>query len=176
MKKLMLFAAAAVFSLSSVNAQDVSFGALAGLSISSAKVDSGGFSATESETGFHIGAFADIPLSDTFGVQPELTYTISGDVSLINVNAIAKYNVSEEFNIQLGPQIGFVGGDFGDFLDDADDTTKLNLQLAAGAGYNINENIFVQARYGFQLNNHYTGDADLDINVNSLTVGVGYRF
>ena len=133
-------------------------------------------SASESETGFHIGAFADIPISEAFGVQPELTYTISGDVSLFNINAIAKYNVSEKFNIQLGPQVGFVGGDFGDGLDDIDDTTKVNFQLAIGAGYNINENIFVQARYGFQLNNHYTGDADIDIDVNSFTLGVGYRF
>lgn len=179
MKKLMLFAAAAVFSLSSVNAQETTFGALAGLSIQSLSVDlGGGLSASDSETGFHIGAFAEIGISDQFSVQPEVTYSMAGDFSLIAVNAIAKYHVSEEFNIQLGPQIGFAGGDAFDAFESlaGDDTTSLNLQLAAGAGYDINENIFVQARYGFQLNDHYTGDADASWQVSTLSVGVGYKF
>jgi opacity protein-like surface antigen len=67
-------------------------------------------------------------------------------------------------------------GDFADFLDSIDDTTKLNLQLAVGVGYDIDESFFVQARYGFQLNDHFTGDGDGEIKFNSLTVGVGYKF
>ncbi|MEM5566221.1 porin family protein [Psychroserpens sp. AS72] len=176
MKKLMLLAAVAVFGLSSANAQEVAFGALGGLSIQSLSVDlGGGLDATDSETGFHIGAFADIGISDEFSVQPELTYSIAGDFSMFSVNAIAKYSVSEEFNIQLGPQVGFAGGDAFDALGD-DDITSLNLQLAAGAGYDINENIFVQARYGFQLNDHYTGDGDFSWQVNTISLGVGYKF
>lgn len=84
--------------------------------------------------------------------------------------------MSEEFNIQLGPQIGFVGGDFGDYIDSIDDSTKLNLQLALGAGYNISEELFVQVRYGFQLNDHYTGDADVSLKVSGFAASVGYRF
>lgn len=172
----MLFAVVAVFGLFNVNAQETSFGVLGGLSIHSAKAEAGGFSATTSETGFHIGGFAQIGISEEFSVQPELTYSIAGDLAMFSLNAIAKYNVSEEFNIQLGPQVGLVGGDFGDALDATDDTTKMNLQLAAGVGYDINEDIFVQARYGFQLNDHYTGDADASWKVNTLSVGVGYKF
>jgi hypothetical protein len=96
MKKLFL-AAFAVFAFASVNAQE--FGALAGFSNVSA--DFGGES--DSEAGFHIGAFAQLELSDQFSLQPELTYTAAGDFAMLNVNAIAKYAVSEEFNIQLGP-------------------------------------------------------------------------
>lgn len=173
MKKL-FFAAFAVFAFASVQAQ--TFGVLGGLSMMSAKAEAGSFSATESETGFHLGGFAELELSDQFMLQPEVTYTIAGDVSILGINAIAKYNVSDDFNIQLGPQIGFVGGDFGDALDDIDDTTKLNLQLALGAGYNINEELFVQARYGFQLNDHYTGDADASYKVSGFAVSVGYKF
>ncbi|WCO03027.1 porin family protein [Psychroserpens ponticola] len=179
MKKLMLFAAAAVFSLTNVNAQETTFGALAGLSIQSLTVDIGGIgSVSDSETGFHIGGFANIGISDQFSVQPEVTYAMAGDFSMISVNAIAKYAVSDEFNVQLGPQIGFAGGDAFDAFDKSTDgdSTSMNLQLAAGVGYDINENIFVQARYGFQLNDHFTGDGDFSWKVNTISLGVGYKF
>ncbi len=173
MKKLFL-AAFAVFAFASVNAQDTTFGATAGLTILSPDVD--GLDA-DSETGFHIGAFAEFGLSDSFSVQPELTYAMAGDISMIALNALAKYHITEEFNIHAGPQIGFAGGDDIDALDDAiEDFTKLNLQLAVGVGYDITEEIFAQARYGFQLNDHFTGDGDGSIKINTLTFGVGYRF
>jgi len=169
MKKLFL-AAFAVLAFTSVNAQG--FGALAGFSNVSADFDG----ESESESGFHLGAFAQFELAESISLQPEVTYTMAGDFSAIGLNVIGRYAVSEEFNIQLGPQVGFVGGDVGDFLDAFEDTTKLNIGLAAGVGYDINENFMVQARYGFQLNNHYTGDGDFDIKFNTLSVGIGYKF
>ncbi|WP_282043503.1 porin family protein [Winogradskyella flava] len=174
MKKLFL-AAFAVFAFASVNAQDTTFGATAGLTILSPDVEGGD---VDSETGFHIGAFAEIGISDQFSIQPELTYAMAGDISMIALNAMAKYHVSEEFNIHAGPQIGFAGGDDIDDIEDilGDDFTKLNLQLAIGVGYDITEEIFAQARYGFQLNDHFTGDEDFGIKINTITIGVGYRF
>ena len=173
MKKILMAAAIAVFGFT-VNAQDTTFGATAGLTLLTpdvTDVDS------DSETGFHIGAFAEFGLSDSFSIQPELTYASAGDFSMISLNAMAKYNVSEEFNIHAGPALGFAGGDAIDALDDLiDDFTKLNIQLAVGLGYDITEEIFAQARYGFQLNNHFTGEGDGEIKINTITVGVGYRF
>jgi opacity protein-like surface antigen len=175
MKKLLLMAAIAVFGLTNVNAQDTTFGALAGFSSLSLDITDFG---SDSETGFHIGAFAEIGISDSFSVQPELTYTSVKDLSVISLNAMAKYHVSEEFNIQAGPQIGFIGGDIADALEDltGDDFTKLNLQLAIGVGYDFSDVLFAQARYGFQLNNHFTGEGDGEIKINALTVGIGYKF
>ncbi len=173
MKKLFL-AAFAVFAFASVSAQ-TTFGATAGLTILSPDVEGAD---EDSETGFHIGVFTELGLSDDFSIQPELTYAMAGDVSMIALNAIAKYHVSEEFNIQLGPQIGFAGGDDIDDIEEflGDDFTKLNIQLAVGVGYDITEDIFAQARYGFQLNDHFTGDGDFGIKINTITVGVGYKF
>ncbi|MDT0557447.1 porin family protein [Ichthyenterobacterium sp. W332] len=168
MKKL-FFAALAVFAFASVDAQ-TGFGLTAGYS--NVSIDG------ESGSGFNVGAFADIGISDSFSVQPELVYTNSSseDVTynLFNVNAMAKYHVSEEFSILAGPQIGFASGDVPDALDMAfgDDFSSLNLQLALGVAYSFTENIFAQARYGFQLNEHVEGIG----SVNTLNVGVGYRF
>lgn len=168
MKKLFL-AAFAVFAFASVNAQD--FGVFA-------NYVSNSFDGNDNASGFNIGVLAEFSVSDQFSVQPEVAYTSSSDndvsYNLINVNAMARYNVSEEFSILAGPQLGFASGDIPDALDDAfgDDFSSLNLQLAAGLAYDITEEIFAQARYGFQLNEHVDGIGA----VNTLTVGVGYRF
>lgn len=174
MKKILL-PAFAVCSFINAQAQQ-SIGVLGGLSILSAKSEVASFSASDSYTGFNIAAFTEFELSEQFDIQPELTYTISGDVSIFGINGIAKYNILEEFNIQAGPQIGFVGGDYGDALDALDNATKLNFQMALGAGYKINEDLMVQARYGFQLNNHYTGGSDLSYKVSGFVASVGYTF
>ena len=167
MKKLFL-AAFAVFAFASVDAQN--FGVAAGY----ANVSIDG----ESGSGFYARLFAGFDISDEFGVQPEVGYTSakSNDASynLINVNALAVYSVSEEFSLMAGPQVGFASGDVADALDATfgDDFSSLNFQLAVGAAYNITEEIFADARYGFQLNEHVEGLG----SVNTLTVGVGYRF
>lgn len=159
------------------NAQDFSYGVLANLNSTSISLDGGEGSASDSEIGFGIGGFADFSFSDELHLQPELLYSFIKDLSIININAIAKYYVSDEFNVQAGPQIGILGGDaiqgFADILGEA---SKLSLQLAIGAGYEITDQIFVQARYGFQLNDSYTGDGDASLKFNNLTVGAGYRF
>lgn len=180
MIKLILITALALVGFNS-NAQDLNFGLLTGASFMSGDSELPVIGeSSESETGFHIGAFAEFDLSENFSLQPELTYESVGgdiDVNFINLNAIAKYEVAEGFSLQLGPQFAQAGGDNVDETEDAlgDDFTKLGIRLAFGAGYDINENIFAQARYGFQLNDHITADvASLTFNV--LNISIGYRF
>ncbi len=174
MKKLLLLAVLAVFGLTNVNAQ-TQFGVTAGysnVSLGDSDLDNG--------SGFNVGAFAVIEISEAFSVQPELGYMAStsstaGDptYNLFNVNAMARYNVSEDFAILAGPQFGFASGDIPDLLDALDpDFSSLNLALGAGVSYNFVDNFFAQARYAFQLNEHSDGLGA----VNVLSVGVGYSF
>jgi len=175
MKKLLLTVAIAVFGIIGTQAQTTSFGVMGGLSMFSPAGDVDG----DSETGFHVGAMANLGISESFAVQPELTYAMAGDLSMININAIAKYYVTDGLNLQAGPQIGFIGGDTADALDElfGDDYSSMNIAIGTGLGYDITENFFAQARYAFQLNSHYSGDLDgADFKFNALTVSVGYKF
>jgi len=175
MKKLLFILALGV--CISVSAQ-TSFGVSAGY-VNNAIVDG------DSGSGFNIGALVELELSESFSIQPEFVYTNStitgggadATYNLFSVNALAKYAVSEDFSLLAGPQIGFASGELPDALDAllGDDFTSLNLQLAVGAAYNITESFFVQARYGFQLNDHSQVD-NVEAQVNTLSIGVGYRF
>ena len=66
-KKIFL-CAFAVFAFAIVDAQI--FGAKAGVKFASNKVEFEGVSATGSETGFYVGVFAQIELSEKFAFQP----------------------------------------------------------------------------------------------------------
>ena len=170
MKKIFLLLF--VLTFYSVNAQKI--GVLAGFTSQMFDVDGAD---SESESGFHLGVFTNFDLSEKIGLQPEVTYSSVEDFSMISINGIFKYHLSEDFNLQLGPKIGFAGGDIADALDEllGDDCTKLNLHLALGLGYNFSDNLMAQARYGLQLNDHFTGD-DGGIKVNTLSIGLGYKF
>ncbi len=127
MKKIFL-TAAAVFAISFANAQDVKYGAKAGLNISSATGDTQIFGDLSSKVGLQLGGFAEIKISDKFSIQPELLYSAQGakskyfevdgldtytykdtqKLAYLNIPVMAKYYVAEGFSLEAGPQLGFL--------------------------------------------------------------------
>lgn len=150
MKKL-FFAAIAVMAFGAANAQETKFGVKAGADFASAE---GGYS----ETGFFVGGFATIGISDAFAVQPEVLYVgLPDDASFLNVPILAKYTFAEKFSVMAGPELLY------SFNAEED---EFQLNIGVGAGYQITENIDASVRYSIG------GDKSLD----GLFVGVGYKF
>lgn len=126
MKKLFFFSVFALFSIAALNAQEVNFGAKAGVNFAS--ITGEDTDDLDGRTSFHIGVVTEISVSEKFSVQPELLYSsqgatmeesysedgysvkVDGTVKLdyINIPIIAKYYVAEGFSIEAGPQIGFL--------------------------------------------------------------------
>ena len=128
MKKV-LFAAVAVFAFGAANAQDMSFGAKAGLNVATL---TGDVEDANSLIGAHAGVFAEFKISDKFSFQPELLFSMQGakqeasstessggvtftedyeskiKLSYINIPLMAKFYVAEKFSLEAGPQIGFL--------------------------------------------------------------------
>jgi hypothetical protein len=80
MKKVFL-TAVAVFGFAFANAQEVKYGAKAGLNLSNFAGDLEGAS---TKAGFQIGGYAEIKISDKFAVQPELLFSAQGAKSKIS--------------------------------------------------------------------------------------------
>lgn len=130
MKKHVLLIAAAIFSFGAMQAQEIRFGAKAGVNFASVGGDE--TDDVDGKTGFHIGGLVEIMITDEFGVQPELLYSAQGSKSeftedlgggffdimgkytqktkldYINIPIMAKYYVTEGLAIEAGPQIGFL--------------------------------------------------------------------
>jgi long-subunit fatty acid transport protein len=125
MKKVIL-SLVAVMAFGFANAQDVKYGAKAGLGLSSVS----GLNNGKSLIGFNIGGFAEIGLDDKFSFQPELLFTSAGakssyseisggykgsyslklSFSHINIPLMLKYKVADKISLEAGPQIGFLIG------------------------------------------------------------------
>ncbi|MDO5655396.1 MAG: porin family protein [Flavobacteriaceae bacterium] len=159
----------ALFTMSALNAQS-GFGVNGGLLMGMGKSDYMGHSSSDSEAGFYVGVFKQFPLGEGFELQPALNAGLINDVFLLQIPVIFKYYVAEGFNIQAGPQLLF------DFEDYPDDFTGFNFGIAAGLGYDFTEKFLAEIRYGLQVNNGYTGDADYSLKLNTLNLGVGYKF
>jgi hypothetical protein len=126
MKKLFLIAVIAVFGFTRLIAQDISFGAKAGVNFASITGDD--VDDLDGRTAFHVGVVVEISVSDKFAVQPELFYSSQGatmedsyteegfnvredgtiKLDYINLPIMAKYYVAEGFSLEVGPQIGFL--------------------------------------------------------------------
>jgi len=169
MKKVLLFAAFAVFGLTQMNAQAV-FGLTAGYLSASSKVESDGFEATGSDGGFFGGVTVDFEISEKFHIQPELHYASVDDVSFLRLPIFAKYYVGEKFYLSGGPSLSYT-------LEDVlDDFTKMNIGLGLGLGYDFTEQFYIDSKAALQLNNYYTGSEDFKSKVSFVTIGVGYKF
>lgn len=187
MKKLILVGALALFT--AVNAQQVKFGLKAGMNVSTFTGDA---KDAKSLVGFQAGAFAQVPISGKFTFQPEVLYsgqgakgkedgvTIKWTADYVNVPLMVSYNIAEKFNVEAGPQVGFlisskVKGD-GVSVDVKDSMKSVDFSLNVGASYDITSNILVGVRYGAGISNILKESDNAKVRNGVFQLSVGYKF
>ena len=191
MKKLILFAALAIFVIANSNAQ-VNFGAKAGVNF--ADITGDDVDSFSGRTAFHVGFVAEIMISEKFAFQPELLYSAQGSdyddedfsgsvkADYLNVPLMAKYYVGEGFSLEAGPQVGLLlsaKDDYGDGEEDIKEFLKsTDFGLNLGVGYKMESGLNFGARYNLGLSD--VNDSDMDGGAeykNSvIQVSVGYFF
>ncbi|GEP52085.1 hypothetical protein FNO01nite_27570 [Flavobacterium noncentrifugens] len=132
MKKITL-TALALCAFAFTQAQDIKFGAKAGLNLANLTTDYGNLDGYSNDNkmkpGFHVGGFVEIKISDKFAIQPEVLYSLQGtkvksseadfdgysyssedkiSLSYINVPVMVKFYPIEKLFIEAGPQVGFL--------------------------------------------------------------------
>ena len=222
MKKLFL----TVFSLIAfiASAQDFSFGIKAGANfaaignsdeplfdpadafdlselnfVSSSGGDNGGL------TAIYFGVYAEIPVSETFSIQPELLYSKQGgtqdgslvfqeanvnyestfNLSYLTVPIMAKFYVAKGLSLEAGPQIGFLLKSEVDIEVNnallASSTTEDVKDFTKSTDFAFNIGAGYQLNSGLNFNLRYNiglTDAyeDIDAKNSVFQVGVGYTF
>ncbi len=182
-----------------------SFGVKAGINVSS--ISEKGYKETNTRVGFNAGVFANIPLSSTFSVQPELLYSQQGSktkdviagkefsdvlkLDYISVPVMFQYKVIPQFYVEAGPEFSFLassknetklGGSTGELDLDSKFFNKFNFGLGIGAGFDITQNIGVNARYVFGLTDVTKDDPTYPVanrekhNMGTFQAGLYYKF
>jgi Outer membrane protein beta-barrel domain len=193
MKKLFLTIILIVFTIISSSAQ-TTFGAKAGVNFSNLDEDNMDW---KSKTGFNIGFFAEVEISDLFLFKPEILFSTQGakieesgaelkiNTSVVNVPLMIKYKAAEKFYIEAGPQIGFLTKAEKEFTYDGnsvtedvkDDAKSIDFSLNFGLSLDVSDNLFVEARYSFGLSN-ISDDTNepTDIKASNIAINFGFRF
>lgn len=187
MKKILLFAAVILVTNVAVaqTFDDITYGFRTGLNYSSLEGDNIDL---DSRIGYHANFFANIPLSTKFALVPEVGVSAlgakaneirleSGDnvelkTSWLQVNVLAKVNLSEKLFLQVGPQAGVNVGQ-----RDNNDYYNYDFAVLGGLGYNFNENFSVDVRYGYGLSNVFDRDFSglNEANNRYFQLGVSYK-
>jgi hypothetical protein len=193
MKKIFLSAIAVIALGTAAQAQDINFGAKAGVNFASMSIDPEGEMDLKSRTGLHIGVVAEFKLTETFAIQPELLYSMQGykfelggedfetKTDYLIVPIMAKYFVTEGLSIEAGPQVGFLMSAKDDEGEDIKDGYKsIDFGINGGLGYELPMGVFFQARYYVGLSNiaedSDEGATDVEYKNNVFALSVGYKF
>lgn len=187
MKKIILLVTIGVLTILGVSAQNIHFGAKGGVNLASLDIENAA-GTINGRTSFHLGGVVNIELSENIGIQSELLYSAQGadsnvngfestiKLDYINVPVLLDYKVLDSFSLQAGPQIGFninaeTETDNGTFTIPSAET--IDLALAFGAQYKLEQGIFFQGRYSLGLTDYVQG---LRSRNNVFSLSVGYFF
>lgn len=210
MKKIIItFTALILFGVT--NAQKVKYGFKAGVNIATEKItipSSPNINYEKSTViGANVGFFVDIKMVPKLFFQPELLYSMQGAKLTATINGISgsaeqtatvnylivpltlKYYITNELNIQAGPQIGFlltandkvvssIQGLASSSSDSKSSYNTVDLGLNFGMGYNITPNISFVGRYSLGLSDlEKTVPAGYSASKNRvLSFSFGYTF
>lgn len=168
---------------SMIQAQDIEFGVKAGANFANDTGEGEFDTGSSTKAGIHLGGVAHLILSEKFGVQGELLYSMQGfkdevthKLDYINLPIMANYTLVENLRVQAGPQFGF---NIRDTFDDAGNSDSLDAKgfdfsAIFGAQYEFSMGLFVQGRYQFGLVDFLDYDSPSKHAV--LSVSIGYFF
>ncbi|MFC0778850.1 porin family protein [Flavobacterium sp. HJSW_4] len=153
MKKILLLAVFTVLGFANVNAQEIKFGAKAGLNFST--VNGSNTNNIDYVTSYHVGVVSEIPISEKFSFQPELMYSRQGysfnnDViamNYLNIPLMGKYYVTKGLSLEAGPQIGFLLSAKNEGVKVTNSFTTFDFGVNFGLGYKLENGLNFSARY-----------------------------
>lgn len=174
MKKILLSVIAMIAFIGVTNAQSHRFGVKAGANFARLGADADDIDGIIS---FYAGGLVDITISESFHVQPELMFSAEGakeaKIGLIRVPIMAKFYIGKRFNLQTGPSVNLKLLTDDDVVDDM--IKRVDYGLALGSAYEFPGGLFCDVRYNFSLTSVSDTD-EIDILINTLQLGLGYRF
>ncbi|WP_396632918.1 outer membrane beta-barrel protein [Maribacter sp. R86514] len=174
MKRFLATLIILVLATLTTNAQNNTFGLSGGYLGAYARVTEDSGSASTSDSGFYLGLYYNLGLNEKIFFMPALDYGAINGNGFGFLSLRAGYRMTDNFNIQAGPQISYL-------LQDTTptDINKAGIDLGLGLGYEITNHFNLHARYSFELSNRvkeFNQNSDLKARFNWLFIGLGYSF
>lgn len=175
MKKL-LFSAFMLLLCAAFYGQSATFGLTAGYMNINVNVKTNygasNIKISDDASGFYVGGLVDIAAGGNFHVQPEALFALAEDSKLLYIPILAKLYIADSgFHLMAGPQANI------SLEEGTPEVNSFGFDATFGAGYDIDEHFFFDARYGIELTNRSNDDSiDFKAHANTLNIGLGYKF
>jgi hypothetical protein len=156
--------------------QGVKYGIRGGLTISNLDFDDLPTMANKHRNSFYIGFLAEIGLSRTISLMPEIQFSPEGaKVEVLNLDYIQapiliKFRLSEKIKFGLGPQVGLK------VHKEGDGAKNFAYSGVAGLEYKLSHLLFADVRYNYGITNAFDDDNSISAKNNCVQIGVGYKF
>ncbi len=186
-----------------ITAQQTHFGIKAGYSLSNLSVKSTvGKLSYDPKSSFYIGALAEHTLNDKFSLQAELLYSTLGGTfkatstgtstvevedkttfGTLQIPLLGKYKLANNFALAAGVNLGAIISAKSNYKDSSgveketdfkENVNTFNIAPLIGLEYNLQNKMFVDARYNFGISN--ISKIASKETISFLQVGIGYKF
>ena len=160
-------------------AQKVDIGIKGGMNFS--KLEISNFS-TSNKTGYHLGAYTLFKFTK-LGIQPEFIFSQQGskvnlsewDTKYINIPIILKVYIAGGFNLQGGPQFGFLNKAELEGNNIKEDLKNSDISLGLGVGWDAPIGLKFDARYNMGLTDNSDDPAYETIKSQVFQLSAGFR-
>ena len=154
----------------------VKYGVRAGFNISNLDFETEHTMENKHRNSVYFGAFANISLSKTLSIVPELQFSAEGanaealHLDYIQMPIFLRFRLSEKFHAGFGPQVGLKVHKYEDGI------ANFAYSALAGVEYKINYAIFVDARYTYGIRNIFDEKLNATAKNTNIQIGIGYKF
>lgn len=187
MKKIILVAVVLLAVSTDMQAQLVRFGIKAGLNYanqtgSNITVNSQNYN-TDAITSYHAGLVAELKLTDSFSIQPELLYSTQGatyknaieeftnELGYLSIPVLAKIHFNKTISLDLGPQASFLLSERNNF--DVKNAETFEFGVAGGLSLSITKSFFIQGRYVLGLTE---ASKEAEVKNSVVQISAGFKF
>ena len=136
---------------------------------------------TSNKTGYHLGAYALFKFAN-LGLQPEIVFSQQGskvdlgdwDTKYINIPVILKLYLGGGFNLQAGPQFGFLNKAELDGNSIEEDLKTADVSVGLGVGWDTPIGLKIDARYNLGLTDNSDDPAYETIKSQVFQLSLGF--
>lgn len=136
----------------------------------------------DTKISYHIGAFYEIGMGNTFSFQPEVIFSVQGadidsnhsldeiDLKYINIPMLLKVYLTPKFSIEAGPQFSYLTSNN---LKNVIETEDFDFALTGGFSVYLTNTLFLQGRYVHGLS-EFSKDAEVKNKNIQLSLGLHF--
>lgn len=154
----------------------VMYGIRGGYNISNLDFKAAPNMANKHRNSIYIGFFANIGLSNTLSLVPEIQFSAEGandeklHLDYIQAPVLLRFRLSEKVHIAAGPQVGLK-------VHKVDDGVKnMAYSGVGGIEYKISHLLFADLRYTYGFSNIFDDHLNMEAKNTNIQLGIGYKF